>query len=111
MSRSAFIIRITSIIFEQCPCSHGITDVRVILVHELRFREYLFRVIDVIPDEEALFPLISNDSFAASHVAPKQDEKLGVLFTLGFFFQFLDGFYLFRHAYHLFFFPVFFSAI
>ena len=52
MSRSAFIIPITLIIFEQRPSGHGITDIRIFLVHELRFGELLFSVIDVIKDEK-----------------------------------------------------------
>jgi hypothetical protein len=84
MSRSAFVIRITSIIFKECSFGHGIPNIRVFPVHELCFGEHLFRVIDVIKDEKALVVLIPDDSFAASEMEIQEDEELGILFTLGF---------------------------
>jgi hypothetical protein len=82
-----FVIFTTSIVFEQRPSGHGETNIRKSFIHELRFGEFLFRIVDKIDDEKSPFLLIPDNYFAASEVTIEQDEEFGILLAPRFFFQ------------------------
>ena len=70
ISRSAFIILIISVIFEQRPFGDGVANIRVSFIHELRFCELLEGIINAIYNEKFLYIFLPDNPFIASKIAP-----------------------------------------